>query len=109
MEQRRQRRIQASVPVHVRGTDARGETFEDATEALDVSRRGFLFLTKRDLTLFANLTVLILGRGPVIPGEGPTDFFTTATVVRVQKDGEFNRIGVRFVGATLSTYTSETA
>lgn len=109
MEQRRQRRIHAAVPVQIRGVDARGEAFEESTEALEVSRRGLSLLTKRDLPLYTALTVVIPGRGPVRPGEGPTDFFATAAVVRVDKEGEMNRLGIRFVGATLSTYTAETS
>jgi hypothetical protein len=109
VEQRRQRRIQAAVPVQIRGVDARGEAFEESTEALEVSRRGLSLLTKRDLPLHSSLTVVIPGLGPSRPGEGPTDFFSTAAVVRVEKEGEMNRLGIRFVGATLSTYTAETA
>lgn len=108
MEQRSQRRIHAAVPVQIRGVDARGETFEESTEALEVSRRGLSLLTKRDLLLYTSLTVVIPGRGPSRPGEGPTDFFSTAAVVRVEKEGEMNRVSIRFVGATLSTYTAET-
>ncbi len=107
MEQRSQRRVQAAVPVEIRGVDAQGETFQEATEALEVSRRGLSVLTKRDLPLYAPLTVVIPGRGPVLPAEGPTDFFATATVVRVKKVGEMNRVSIRFVGATLSIYTAE--
>jgi len=108
VEQRSQRRIHAAVPVQIRGVDARGETFEESTEALEVSRRGLSLLTKRDLLLYTSLTVVIPGRGPSRPGEGPTDFFSTAAVVRVEKEGEMNRVSIRFVGATLSTYTAET-
>ena len=108
MEQRSQRRIHAAVPVQIRGVDARGETFEESTEALEVSRRGLSLLTKRDLPLYTSLTVVIPGRGPSRPGEGPTDFFSTAAVVRVEKEGETYRVSIRFVGATLSTYTAET-
>lgn len=93
--------------MQIRGVDGRGETFEETTEALNVSRRGLSLLTKRDLPLDSSVTVVLPGRGPNRPGEGPTDFFSTATVVRVEKEGEMNRVGIRFVGATLSTYTSE--
>ena len=109
MEQRSQRRIHAAVPIQIRGVDARGEAFEESTEALEVSRRGLSLLTKRDLPLSTSLTVVIPGLGPARPGEGPTDFFSTAAVVRVEKEGEMNRVSIRFVGATLSTYTAETA
>ena len=107
MEQRSQRRIHAAVPVQIRGVDARGEAFEESTEALEVSRRGLSLLTKRDLPLYSSLTVVIPGLGPSRPGEGPADFFSTAAVVRVEKEGETNRVSIRFVGATLSTYTAE--
>ncbi len=108
MEQRSQKRIQAAVPVQIRGVDARGEAFEESTEAQDVSRRGLSVLTKRDLPVYSSLTVVLPGRGRVTPGEGATDFFASASVVRVEKQGDLNRIGIRFVGATLSTYTAET-
>jgi hypothetical protein len=108
VEQRSQRRIHAAVPVQIRGVDARGEAFEESTEALEVSRRGLSLLTKRDLPLYSSLTVVIPGLGPSRPGEGPTDFFSTAAVVRIEKEGEMNRVSIRFVGATLSTYTAET-
>jgi hypothetical protein len=107
VEQRSQRRIHAAVPVQIRGVDAGGEAFEESTEALEVSRRGLSLLTKRDLPLYSSLTVVLPGRGPSRPGEGPTDFFSTAAVVRVEKEGELNRVSIRFVGATLSTYTAE--
>ncbi len=107
MEQRSQRRTHAALPIEIRGVDGRGESFQESTEAVEVSRRGLSFLTRRELPLFASLTVVIPGRGPVLPNEGPTDFFASATVVRVVKEGEVNRTSLRFVGATLSTYTSE--
>lgn len=108
MEHRSQRRTHAAVPVEISGEDAGGEPFEEFTEALDVSRRGLAVLTRRDLPLHATLTVVLPGRGPFRPGEGPTDFFATASVVRVEKEGEMNRVAIRFMGATLSTYTAET-
>jgi hypothetical protein len=107
VEQRSQKRIHASIPVEIRGVDARGASFEERTEALEISRRGLSILTKCDLSLFGSLTVVIPGRGPALPNQGPTDFFATATVVRADKEGEMYRVGIRFVGATLSIYTPE--
>lgn len=107
-ERRSQKRVRASVPVQIRGVDANGQPFEEVTEALEVSRRGLSILTKRKLNIFASLTLVIPGRGPARPGEGPTDFFVTASVMRVEKDGELNRVGIRFVGATLPIYAAET-
>ena len=43
----------------------------------------------------------------VIGGVGPTDFYSEASVVRVNKEGDTNRVSVRFVGATLAIYTAE--
>jgi len=91
----------------MRGVDARGESFEEWIDALEVSRRGLSVMTRRDLPLHSTLTVTIPGRGPSRPGEGPADFFANASVVRVEKEGEAYRVGIRFVGATLSTFTSE--
>jgi hypothetical protein len=107
VEQRAQRRITSAVPVQIRGVDAQGESFEESTEAIEVSRRGLSLLTHRDLPLYCPLTVVLPGRGPARPGEGPTDFFANASVVRVSKEGEMNHVSIRFVGATLPTYTAE--
>jgi hypothetical protein len=106
-ERRSQRRVEAALPVQIRGVDAQGTEYEEMTEALDVSRRGVSILTRRPLELFASLTIVIPGRGPSRPGEGPTDFFTTATVVRVNKEDDMYRVGIRFVGATLPMYSAE--
>jgi hypothetical protein len=106
--QRSQKRIEAAVPVQIRGVDAAGAEFEESTEALEVSRRGLSFLTKRDLPVFTSVSVILPGRGPKRPGEGPTDFYANASVVRTEKEGEMNRIGIRFIGATLTTYSVET-
>jgi hypothetical protein len=107
-DKRSQRRVEAAIPIQVRGQDAAGQTYDDPTTALEVSRRGLSFLTKHELQVFATLTVTIPGRGPARPGEGPSDFFTEATVVRSTKEGEeFYRVGVRFMGATLPMYSAE--
>lgn len=107
MEHRTQHRIHAAVPAQFHGVDAHGEPFEESTEAIEVSRRGLSFFTRRELLELSQITVLLPGRGPARPGEGPTDFFSEAAVVRVLKEGHLNRVSVRFMGATLSTYTAE--
>ena len=107
MEHRSQRRTQAAIPVQVRGVDAQGESFEEWIDALEVSRRGLSVMTRRDLPLHTTLTVTIPGLGPTRPAEGPSDFFASAAVVRVENEGELFRVSIRFVGATLSTFTSE--
>jgi len=108
VDQRSQRRIEAAVPVQIRGVDADGVAFDDSTEALEVSRRGLSLLTKRNLPIFTSVTIVLPGRGPKRPGERPTDFFANASVVRVSKEGEMNLVGIRFIGATLTTYSAET-
>ena len=108
LDHRTQHRIHAAVPAQVHGTDAHGDPFAESTEAIEVSRRGLSFFTRRDLAELSQITVLLPGRGPTRPGEGPADFFSEAAVVRVQKEGDLNRVSVRFMGATLMTYTSET-
>ena len=105
---RSQRRIEASIPIEVKGLDALGVEYDDSTTALEVSRRGLSFLSKRDLAVFAALTIVIPGRGPTRPGQGASDFFTEAAVVRTTKvDEGFYRVSVRFIGATLPMYSAE--
>jgi len=105
---RSQPRVEAAIPIEVKGVDALGIGYDDATTALEVSRRGLSYLSKRDLAVFAALTIVIPGRGPVRPGVGASDFFTEATVVRTVKvDEEFYRVSVRFIGSTLPMYSAE--
>lgn len=107
-DRRSQRRVEAAIAIRVQGVDSRGVVFDDATNAVEVSRRGLSFLTKHNLAIFATLTVVIPGRGPMRPDVGPTDFFTEASVVRsIKEDEEFYRVGVRFMGATLPMYSAE--
>lgn len=107
-DRRSQRRVEAAIPIYVRGLDAAGNEYDHATHAVEVSRRGLSFLTPCCLAVFAPLTIIIPGRGPVRDSEGATDFFVEATVVRcVKEDKDSYRIGVRFRGATLPMYSSE--
>ncbi len=107
-DRRIQHRIEAALPIQVRWMDGEGVEHEESATALEVSRRGLSFMSVFDLPLFTKLTVLIPGRGRVRPGEGPTDFFSEAAVVRTVKEGDAYRVSVRFVGATLVTYSAET-
>jgi hypothetical protein len=108
-DKRAQRRVEAAIPIQVRGVDTSGAAYDDSTVAIEVSRRGLSFLTKRELTVSTSLTVTIPSRAPLQPGEGPSDFFAEAAVVcSVREDNEQFRVGVRFMGATLPMYSSET-
>ncbi len=107
-DRRSQRRVEAALALRVQGVDSFGDPFDETTTALEVSRRGLSFLTRNELARLTTLTVTIPGRGPISPGEGPTDFFTEATVVRSDKNNEgFYIVGVRFRGATLTMYSPE--
>ena len=103
-----QRRVEAAIAIRVQGLDCSGHAYDDATTAVEVSRRGLSFLTRHSLAVLAALTIVIPGRGPMRPSEGVTDFFTEASVVRIIKEDDgFYRVAVRFVGATLPMYSAE--
>jgi hypothetical protein len=88
--------------------DVHGIEFEDSAKALEVSRRGLSFLTQRELAVSATLTLLIPGRGPTLPGEGPGDFFAEAAVIRILPEKKRRyRVAVRFTGASLPMYSAE--
>ena len=107
-EQRRQRRVEAAIAIRVQGVDADGQPFDDATTAREISRRGLSFYTSHHLAIYATLTVPIPDLGPLQPGVGPSDFFTAATVIRSKQENEgLYNVGVRFMGATLTMYSSE--
>ena len=107
-ERRAQRRLKTAIPIRVRGVDAQGTEFEVSTETVEVSRRGLSFLTELELKTPGTVTVVIPGRGPRHAGEGPTDFFSTAAVLSVLKEADSYRVILRFIGATLTTYSAET-
>jgi hypothetical protein len=107
-ERRAQRRLKTAIPIRVRGVDAQGTEFEVSTETVEVSRRGLSFLTELELKTPGTVTVEIPGRGPRHAGEGPTDFFSTAAVLSVLKEADSYRVILRFIGATLTTYSAET-
>ena len=108
-ERRAQRRLKTAIPIRVRGVDAQGTEFEVSTETVEVSRRGLSFLTELELKTPGTVTVVIPGRGPHHAGGRPKDFFSTAAVVlRILKEAEFYRVSLRFIGATLATYSAET-
>ena len=106
---RSQRRVEAAIPIRVRGVDVHGIEFEESSTALEVSRRGFSFLTQRELALSASLTVLIPGRGPTRAAEeGTSDFFAEAIVIRTTRMGKRrSRVAARFMGASLPIYSAE--
>jgi PilZ domain len=106
-DRRSQRRVEAVVHLRVRGVDTRGEEFEELTEAADISRRGLCFITQHDLPLNSKVSILIPRLGSGSGGTGTGDFYSSAAVVSVSKDENCNRIGIRFVGATLPIYTAE--
>ena len=107
-ERRARRRLKTAIPIRVRGVDAQGTEFEVSAETVEVSRRGLSFLTEIELKTPATVTVVIPGRGPRHAGEGPTDFFSTAAVLSVLKEADSYRVILRFIGATLTTYSAET-
>lgn len=106
-DRRSQKRISAAVPVRIRGLDAEGESFEELTQATNISRRGLCLLTRRAIRLHSQLTVVFPGLGPPREGRGPTDLFARAIAVSIRKDGKTRRVGMRLIGATLTIYSSE--
>ena len=105
---RSQQRIAPPVRLRIRGVDVYGLEFEEFATALEVSRRGFSFLTPRDLAISSTLTVVIPGRGPLRPSEGTSDFFAEATVIRTSHMNKpLHRVAARFRGASLPIYSAE--
>jgi len=100
-ERRSGKRVEAALSVQIRGTDARGIPFEEQAPTVNVSEQGLCLLTRRELEHAANLNVMIAGRGAIRAGGARSDFQAHALVVYVFKEGEVNRVGIRFVGATL--------
>jgi len=60
---RRGPRITLAVPIRVRGTDSQGQTFDEKTQTLVISRFGALIVSSTFLTAGQQLTILCIGTG----------------------------------------------
>ena len=102
VEQRSDRRTGSKLSVRIQGADARGVPFDEQVRSVNVSQHGLAVLTQRDLSHSALLTVNIPRHGNPRAGGGRADFQAQALVAYVIPEGDQNRIGVSFVGATLA-------
>jgi hypothetical protein len=105
--QRKQRRIEVGLMMHIRGKEANGKPFEDTSHTANVSRTGALFTTIRDIQLGDEVEIIIpprVGRG----SEG--DFISRARIVRLtpgDNPGE-KVVGVQFLDSRFfRVYVSE--
>jgi hypothetical protein len=64
---RRSDRVALSVPIQVRGTDAQGNSFDERTQTLVISRFGALIILPRSLTPGQQLSLRCLGTGRESP------------------------------------------
>jgi hypothetical protein len=101
-EQRSDRRIGKKLSVRIQGADAHGVHFDERVPSVNVSPHGVALLTERDLSHSAALTVNIPRHGNPRAGGGRADFQAHAIVAYVLPEGDQNRIGLCFVGATLT-------
>jgi hypothetical protein len=102
VERRSDKRLEANFPVRIQGADARGVNFDEPVRTINVSEQGMALLTQRDLPRSAILTVSIPGRGATRPRGGRADFLAQAIVAYVLPEGDLNRVGLRFICATLA-------
>lgn len=101
-EQRSEARSNPKLSVRIQGADSHGVQFDERVRSVNISSHGMALLTARDLSHSATLTVNIPNRGGPRPGGGRADFQAQALVAYVLPEGEQNRVGVSFVGATLT-------
>ena len=93
------RRVEVGLPMVVRGTDAHGTRFEDATQCFNISRTGASFATTRELAMGLDLEVVISLAAGAQTSRG--EFSTLARVVRVVpgENPDEKVIGVYFLEA----------
>ncbi|HXJ97039.1 MAG TPA: PilZ domain-containing protein [Terriglobia bacterium] len=101
-EQRSDRRANSDLFVRIQGADAHGVRFDERVRSVNISQHGMALITARDLSHSATLVVNVPHRGNPRVGGGRADFQAQALVAYVLPEGDQNRIGVRFVGATLT-------
>ena len=101
-DRRAHRPHSADLAVRIQGADSRGAGFDELVRSANVSEGGLALLTQRDLSHSATLIVSIAGAGGPRAGGGRADFRAQAIVAYVLPEGDHNRVGLRFVGATLT-------
>lgn len=99
--QRSGKRFDRKFRVRIKGADARGLAFQEWAKTLNISKQGLALVTARDLAHSSHLTVCIPRKGLRHPRGDRADFVAQAIVSYVLPDGELNRVGLRFVAATL--------
>ncbi|MFQ5695349.1 MAG: PilZ domain-containing protein [Terriglobia bacterium] len=105
-ERRASRRLEVALAILVSGRDIHGNAFSDSTSSYDVSRQGASFVTKRELALGQEVSLIIPRRRP--PRGAVADFETTGAVRRIAAHGPGAwEVGVEFTGPRLRTYFSE--
>jgi hypothetical protein len=92
VERRKRKRLQAKVPIKVKGSDADGNRFEEQTETLNISSSGVAFFLRRRIRV-SSLLDLTLSQP-----NSPESFNTKGRVVRVEDCGAGHacKLGVKF-------------
>jgi hypothetical protein len=98
LERRRERRIPVQLPILVRGTDRKGDSFEERTASVNVCRGGVAFSTRYSLDLGSKLEIHIPTASSSTDSE--TEFSTHGRIVHLDH-GATDRaliVGVEFTG-----------
>src|SRR2546429_9353619 len=81
--QRSERRIEVHLPMHVRGRDACGATFEEDTSSENLCRGGAAFLTRFDMAIGSDLEIRIPFSN-YAARRGDAEFSTSGRVIHVR-------------------------
>ncbi len=97
--QRSERRIEVHLPMHVRGRDACGATFEEDTSSENLCRGGAAFLTRFDMAIGSDLEIRIPFSN-YAARRGDADFSTSGRVIHVRDAASLGErlVGVQFTG-----------
>lgn len=100
-DRRSDNRLGKTVNIRIKGADSRGVAFDERVQTVNLSEHGLALLIRRDLAHSPQLTVSIPCRGVSRPRGGRADFVAHAIVAYVLPEGDLNRVGLRFIAATL--------
>ena len=98
LERRRERRVPVQLPMMVRGTDRKGELFEERTASVNLCRGGLAFSTRYALDLGSKLEINIPPASSATEKE--TEFSTQGRIVHLAPCGKDREliVGVEFTG-----------
>jgi hypothetical protein len=107
---RKQKRVEVSIPIRVKGLDLKGNRFDEVTKSIELSPDGASFTLKASIRKGSLLDLSLPLPRPMQRSVAPKPVYQTiGLVIRVEESStpQVRKIAVRFRAADVKQYRSE--